>query len=154
VFGTIGTELVDVFIIAREGGPWLLNGRPQARTSGCLDLDFGFTPATKLFILRRLALAIGGKEQSSAVAQLVLPTLTLEPSEQRYKRLSAGDYVFAAGNGKQSSVFRVDQYQSVVHFPGLWERESVDGADVALGTPPGARLNTAPARLPKGAVAV
>jgi hypothetical protein len=154
VFGTIGTELVDVFITAREGGPWLLNGRPQSRTSGCLDLDFGFTPATKLFILRRLALAIGGKQHSNTVAQLVLPGLTLEPMEQRYQRLSAGDYVLAAGNAKQSTVLSVDQHQSVVLFPGLWERESSNGADAAHGTPPGARPTAASGRRPEEAVAV
>lgn len=130
VFGTIGAELVDVFIAsAGEGGPWLVDGRPQAGIAGCADLDFGFTPALKLFILRRLSIDRAGQERSSVVAHLALPGMTLEPMEQRYKRLSAVSCVFAVADARQSTVLRLDAQQAVAHYPGRWEREGLDGSE-------------------------
>jgi hypothetical protein len=145
-FGTIGTELVDAFITAVDGGPWLLAGRRQYRTAGCLDLDFGFTPATKLFILRRLASAIGGPERTATVAQLALPALTLEPMEQRYQRVTDVDYVFATGVSSQRTVLRVDRHHSVVHYPGLWERADLTGARAGQRSTPVARRSNGPGR--------
>ena len=143
-FGTIGTELVDVFITAVDGGPWLLDGRRQYRTAECIDLDFGFTPSTKLFILRRLACAIDGPERTTNVAQLVLPTLTLEPMEQRYQRVADVDYAFADGASRQRTVLRVDRHQSVVHFPGAWEREVLNGARAVQRSTLATRRTTVP----------
>ena len=145
-FGTIGTELVDVFIAAVDGGPWLLDGRRQYRTAECLDLDFGFTPATKLFILRRLASGIGGPARTATVAHLALPALTLEPMEQRYERVTDVDYVFAAGAATQRTVLRVDRHHSVVHFPGIWERADLNGDRPVQRSTPAPRRTTAPGR--------
>ena len=130
VFGTVGSGLVDAFIVAAAaGGHWLVDGRPHGGLAGCVDLDFGFTPALKLFILRRLAIDRAGQERSSAVAHLALPGMTLEPMEQRYKRLSAVSCVFAVADARQSTVLRLDAQQAVAHYPGRWEREGLDGSE-------------------------
>ena len=150
VFGTIGTELLDVFIsVPIDGGPWLRNGRAVPRSAGCIDLDLAFTPATKLLALRRLAIVRDGQEQSCRVAELALPALTLQPAKHRYKRLSAVDYVFAAEGSRQSSVLRVDRHQAVIHFPGCWEREARDAAEPVDGPPTSARRSSVPGPRPE-----
>jgi uncharacterized protein len=123
VFGTLGTELLDVFISAKDGEPWTVNGHAQPGTAGCIDLELGITPGTKLFTLRRLAMAVG-QEERFVTAHLVLADLSLEPIGQHYKRLSESDYLYGVAGLKQATLLRVDRDQSVIRWPGRYERES------------------------------
>jgi hypothetical protein len=52
---------------------------------GCIDLDFGFTPATNLLHLRRTGLA-EGQEADVNVAWFDVPAGALTMLPQRYKR--------------------------------------------------------------------
>jgi uncharacterized protein len=126
VFGTLGTELVDVFITAKDNEPWLVNGRAQPGTAGCIDLELDITPGTKLFALRRLAVAVGN-EEGIVAAHLVLPELSVEPIGQHYKRLSDSDYLYTVAGSKRATVLRVDGEHSVIRWPGRYERESATG---------------------------
>ena len=46
VAGWIGDQRCDVDVTRGEAGQWTLNGKAVNGLDECLDLDFGFTPAT------------------------------------------------------------------------------------------------------------
>ena len=58
VRGWVGSQAVHVTIVRRDEH-WLLNDAPVVGLDDCVDVDFGFTPATNLLQLRRIALAVG-----------------------------------------------------------------------------------------------
>src|SRR5262245_29943011 len=66
VSGYLGNKAVELRIRRTKGNRWEINGLHKKAATGCLDIDLGFTPATNLIVLRRLALKIG--EQAGAPA--------------------------------------------------------------------------------------
>jgi hypothetical protein len=64
VHGWVGARPLDFSVTRTPGGTWTFNGQTARHADGCVDLDFGFTPATNLFQLRRVALPVG---QAAAV---------------------------------------------------------------------------------------
>jgi hypothetical protein len=134
VFGTVGTRLVDLLVIRTDAG-WRLNGRLQPHLGSGVDLDLGFTPAAKLFTLRRLSLAVGGHAQVDGVAMRVDAVPILVPTRLACARLSEREYAFDSGDST-ATVVRVDRHGMVVDIPGRWARE--DGKPVARvpGPPP------------------
>jgi uncharacterized protein len=58
VRGWMGEHPVDVRITRLTQGIWKLNGQVVPDLDDCVDLDFGFTPATNLFQIRRIALEV------------------------------------------------------------------------------------------------
>src|SRR4030095_13210384 len=59
VSGWIGERDCELRITRTAEGLWTLNHNLIRDLEGCIDLDFGFTPATNLSQLRRMALEIG-----------------------------------------------------------------------------------------------
>src|SRR5262245_51353426 len=59
VHGWLGARPVDFRMTRTPDGLWTLNGQVVPHLEGCVDLDFGFTPATNLSQLRRVALQVG-----------------------------------------------------------------------------------------------
>src|SRR5204862_1795939 len=59
VEGWLGTQPVQSRIERLATGGFSLNGVQAANLADCLDVDLGFTPATNLIQLRRLALTAG-----------------------------------------------------------------------------------------------
>jgi hypothetical protein len=94
--------------------------RSRAILDGCADLDLGFTPATNLLQLRRLALA-PGQAADVAVAWLDVAGGTLEVLFQRYERRSTATYFYAAPRFDYSAVLIVDATGFIHRYPGLWE---------------------------------
>ena len=123
VRGWCGTEPVDVAILAAPGGRWHLNGTEQPAVSGCVDVDLGFTPATNLLQLRRVALDTG-QSADVPVAWLAFPELTLERLEQRYRRRDQGTYDYEAPGVPYEGLLRVNEVGFVTRYPGLWEAET------------------------------
>ena len=123
VRGSWGTERVDVTILAAPGGRWHLNGAEQPAVSGCIDVDLGFTPATNLLQLRRVALDIG-RTADVPVAWLAFPELTLERLEQRYRRLAQDTYDYQAPGVPYEAHLKVNELGFVTLYPGLWEVEA------------------------------
>jgi hypothetical protein len=120
VQGWLGPEPV-AFDIAHTGrGAWTLNGNVVPGLDGCADLDLGFTPATNLLQLRRLALA-PGQAADVAVAWLDVAGGTLEVLFQRYERRSTATYFYAAPRFDYSAVLIVDATGFIHRYPGLWE---------------------------------
>src|SRR5688572_26056529 len=83
VHGWIGPRSVACDFARTPEGVWTLNGARLAGLESCLDLDFGFTPATNLTQLRRLGLRIGDSSDVT-VAWLDATAGTLAILPQRY----------------------------------------------------------------------
>src|ERR1700749_4778570 len=56
ITGFVGERLIDYFV-SRKDGVWQLNGAALPGLAHLLDLDLGFTPATNIQQLRRVAMA-------------------------------------------------------------------------------------------------
>jgi hypothetical protein len=124
VCGWCDTERVDVAIVAGPGGQWHFNGVEQSAVRGCVDVDLGFTPATNLLQLRRVALDIG-QEATVPVAWFPFPDLTLARLEQRYRRLDQVTYEYQAPSvGYAAAPLHVNEIGFVTRYPGLWELEA------------------------------
>jgi uncharacterized protein len=91
VHGWVSTRPLDFRIARSEAGIWTLNGQVVPHLDECVDLDFGFTPATNLFQLRRVALQVG-EAADVLVAWLDVPVGTLDTLHQRYERRTAEGY--------------------------------------------------------------
>jgi uncharacterized protein len=81
-------------------GSWKVDGALTEPLDGCIDVDFGFTPATNTLQIRRLGLEVG-ESRTLPVAWLAFPALTVQPVVQTYTRLDAdrwryGDEDFTA----------------------------------------------------------
>jgi hypothetical protein len=119
VAGFVGKTPVDVHIQAM-GARWEVNGKDQPQIAGCLDVDLGFTPATNLLPLRRLALCVG-QEANAAAAYLVFPAMQFMLLPQRYKRLTRNAYDYEAPSFGYRGTLRVSPIGAVVEYPGLFQ---------------------------------
>ena len=89
---------------------------------GCLDLDLGFTPATNLTQLRRVALPVG-TGADIPVAWLDVPAGRLERLDQRYERRTVEGYWYAAPRFDYAALLQVSALGFVEQYPGLWAIE-------------------------------
>jgi hypothetical protein len=122
VTGWMGERLCDLRIGRTPGGVWTLNGEPAPNVEGCLDLDFGFTPATNLSQLRRIALEIG-EAADVPVAWLDVTAGTIAVLDQRYERRTAEAYWYEAPRFDYAALLEVHSSGLISHYPGLWEEE-------------------------------
>ena len=122
IHGYIGTKGIT-HDIRREGVRWLMNGVEMPQLDGCEDIDLGFSPATNLIPIRRLALKVGESAKVRA-AWLRFPELTLELLEQTYTRTSEDSYRYESGYGKFRRDLKVDANGMVLEYPDLWYAES------------------------------
>ena len=88
--------------------------------AGCLDVDLGFTPATNLLPIRRLALAIGQRAEARA-AYLAFPRLRLLVLPQIYRRLSATRYAYESPAHGYSATLHVTKIGAIADYPGVFE---------------------------------
>lgn len=122
VRGWLGPRRIALAVHRSVAGAWFLNGRGVRGLDACLDLDLGFTPATNLLQLRRIALA-EGETADVPVAWLDVAAGTLEPLAQRYERRSATTYWYEAPRFGYKALLEVDEDGFVRHYPDLWEME-------------------------------
>jgi uncharacterized protein len=120
VSGYIGKRTVDIRITSALSGGWRVNGVLSARVTGCLDVDLGFTPATNLTVLRRLALKIGQRADAPA-AYLQFPELRLVKLPQSYQRIGRTEYEYDAPTVGYSGKLKVSSIGAVKQYPGLFE---------------------------------
>jgi uncharacterized protein len=88
----------------------------------CIDLDFGFTPATNLLQLRRLSL-VQGQAVNNPVAWFDVFAGTLEILNQCYERRSEAAYWYEATKFDYTAVLEVTPTGFIHSYPGLWEAE-------------------------------
>jgi hypothetical protein len=120
VHGFIGTTAVDLGIRARGGGCWSIDGEVRLGPSPCIDLDLGFTPATNLIAIRRLALRVGERAEAPA-AYVEFPRMRLVELPQLYHRTSRTTFDYQAPSVGYRGELRVSRIGAVVHYPGLFE---------------------------------
>lgn len=113
-------EAVRVDIARTAAGAWTLGGVDVPGLDDCLDLDLGFTPATNLLPIRRLALAVGAAADAPA-AWLRTAAGTLGRLAQRYERRTPASYAYEAPALGYAVTLEIDASGFVVRYPGLWE---------------------------------
>jgi hypothetical protein len=121
VDGWVGTRPVRVRVRRLASG-WEVNGVPSDEARACADLDLGFTPATNVLQLRRMALDVG-RDARLDVAWLDVPSCELDVLAQRYARRSATTYWYEAPRFEYAALLEVGPSGFVVRYPGLWEAE-------------------------------
>jgi hypothetical protein len=122
VHGWIGPRSIEISVVRTEGGDWTLNGATVEGLAHCMDLDFGFTPATNLLQLRRLALA-EGQVVDAPVAWLDVSTGVLDVLPQRYERRGPATYWYEAPRFDYAALLEVTATGFVRRYPGLWEAD-------------------------------
>jgi uncharacterized protein len=120
VQGWIGRQLVALDIRHQASRCWTINGEPQPVDKEVVDLDLGFTPATNLIAIRRLAIGIGETVPAPA-AYLELPATTLRTLEQTYRRVDARRLAYASPGHDYEAELITTPEGLVVLYPGLFE---------------------------------
>lgn len=120
VAGFVGTTPIDVRIRSTAAGRWEVDGQDNPRLAGCLDVDLGFTPATNLLPLRRLALEVGQAAEAPA-AWLAFPAMQFTVLPQRYKRLSLTEYDYESPSLGYRATLQVSSIGAIIQYPGLFE---------------------------------
>jgi hypothetical protein len=128
VQGWLGSQSIAFTITRTPEGAWTLNGAAVQGLHECVDLDLGFTPATNLFQLRRLALA-DAQAADVPVAWLDVAAGTLDLLHQRYERRSQTTYRYEAPRFGYAATLEVSPMGFVHKYPGLWEAESFTDTD-------------------------
>ncbi len=122
VRGWLGADSVDFSITRASTGVWTINAVVVPDLEDCVDLDFGFTPATNLPQLRRLALEVGqAGDAPAAWLDVAAGTLTLLP--QRYERRTEATYWYEAPTAQYAALLEVAPTGFIGRYPGLWEAE-------------------------------
>ena len=121
--GWVGDRPINLRIARTPEGIWTLDGQAVPNLDGYIDLDFGFTPATNLFQLRRVALQVG-QAADVPVAWLDVPACTLERLHQRYERRTAETYWYESPQFDYFALLEVGKAGFVEKYPNLWERVS------------------------------
>lgn len=122
VRGWLGAQSVEFNIARSTKGTWTLNGAAVSGLESCIDLDLGFTPATNLLPLRRLALAEGQTTDVPA-AWLDVMSGTLERLLQRYERRAEDTYWYEVRSVDYAALLEVSPSGFIRNYPGLWEVE-------------------------------
>lgn len=120
----IGDREIELSVSVDVEQRWHVNGTACPAVAGCIDIDLGFSPATNLLPIRRLALSIG-KEAEVRAAWLPLPSLVFEVLPQMYRREGETTYRYESGGGTFVRELRVNAAGFVTSYPGLWQAERV-----------------------------
>lgn len=123
VRGWLGAQDIDFKITRTTAGVWTLNGAVVPGLENYVDLDLGFTPATNLPQLRRVALT-EGQAANVPVAWLDVPAGTLEVLPQRYERRTETTYWYEAPSVNYARLLEVTSTGFIRRYPDLWEMET------------------------------
>lgn len=117
--GWIGGESFDLTI--EHTDTWLLNGKRVPGLDHCLDLDYGFTPATNFTQLRRVALNVGEAADVN-VAWIDVPSAQLTFLSQRYERRTEQTYWYESPTANYAAELVMAANGFTLSYPGLWEQ--------------------------------
>ncbi|HYE43046.1 MAG TPA: putative glycolipid-binding domain-containing protein [Caulobacteraceae bacterium] len=120
VRGWIGDATVEADIRRGPQG-WTLNGEDQPQVEGCLDLDYGFTPATNRLQMSRAAIGVGQTVDFDVAWFDGEGGLRRLP--QTYERLTPTTYRYASPDGDYRAVLEMDDNGFVTHYPTLWRAQ-------------------------------
>jgi hypothetical protein len=120
VSGYLGKKAIDARIVAAGAGRWRVDGALLADLEGCIDVDLGFTPATNLLAIRRLALQVGQHAEAPA-AYLEFPKMRFTRLPQRYERIGRSEYAYESPTFGYAGILQVTASGAVVSYPDLFE---------------------------------
>lgn len=123
VRGWVGNETIDTQLAVDADRRWRLNGQECPEVAGCIDLDLNFSPSTNLLPIRRLGLT-AGQEAEVRAAWLRFPSFTLEPLNQRYRRVDATTYRYESAGGAFVTELQVNEAGLVTLYPNFWQVEA------------------------------
>jgi hypothetical protein len=121
--GHVGGQPVSLEIERSSTAVWSIGGVEVPALESCEDIDLGFSPATNLLPIRRLALPVGAHAIARA-AWIRFPELTAEVLVQSYSHVSADRYVYESAGGAFRRELQVDAFGCVIDYPGLWRAEA------------------------------
>jgi uncharacterized protein len=104
--------------IARTTAGWMMNGRDFGMAD-VLDLDLGFTPATNMVQLKRIALAIGD-EADFDVAWFDAGSDRIERLPQQYRRVTGSEYDYRSPTFDYRETLQLAPNGFAQEYPGLW----------------------------------
>ena len=105
--------------IRRDDAGWRLNGVAVEGLEHLVDLDYGFTPATNILQLSRIALA-PGQRADVPVAWFDLDSASLIELPQSYERRSEISYWYEAPTVPYRALLEIAPNGFVQSYPGLW----------------------------------
>jgi uncharacterized protein len=105
--------------ISRDNAGWRLNGVRVDGLGHLVDLDYGFTPATNVLQLSRLALEPGQRAEVP-VAWFDLDSASLVELPQTYSRRSQASYWYEAPTVPYRALLEIAPNGFVLSYPGLW----------------------------------
>lgn len=114
-----------VTLIADDERRWWVDGVRRPDLDGCLDVDVAATPLTNTFPIRRLARALVGEEVTTQVAWVAVPSLSVGPVVQSYRRLPDVDGLATweyRDDAHGRFALRVDEDGVVVDYEGFARR--------------------------------
>lgn len=120
--GFVGSRQVS-HTIERVGDIWTLDGRAVTGLAAFVDIDFGFTPATNMQLLRRAAPAVGDTLNVSVV-WFDIDQDTLIELPQRYSRRDETTYWYESPTAAYEGLLELAPNGFAKSYPGLWEIES------------------------------
>ena len=111
--------------LTAEDGRWRdEKGAEIEAFRGCVDVDLSWSPSTNTLPIRRLELAVGQAEATTA-AWIRFPELTLEPLPQEYLRLAERRYRYSSARGSFVAELDVDESGLVSRYGNIWSRAVV-----------------------------
>jgi hypothetical protein len=120
VSGHSGGNDIELKIHPIDGKLWQIGTSQTPMTTDCLDIDLGFTPATNMVAIRRLALRVG-QEAEAPAAWLNYKTMRLTTLPQRYRRIDKARFQYQAPTVGYSGVLQVSTIGAIVSYPGLFK---------------------------------
>ncbi|HEY3622302.1 MAG TPA: putative glycolipid-binding domain-containing protein [Roseiarcus sp.] len=120
--GIISSFLGDKTVqyeIQRDNTGWRLNGLRVEGLEHLVDLDYGFTPATNVLQLSRVALKPGQRAEVPVV-WFDLDTASLTELPQSYERRSEASYWYEAPTVPYQGLLEIAPNRFVQSYPGLW----------------------------------
>jgi uncharacterized protein len=120
--GVISGFLVDQTVqyeIRRDSAGWRLNGLRVEGLEHLADLDYGFTPATNVLQLSRIALRPNQRAEVPVV-WFDLDSASLTELPQTYERRGEASYWYEAPTVPYQGFLEIAPNGFVQSYPGLW----------------------------------
>jgi hypothetical protein len=118
ISGSSGRQTVQ-HEIRRDDAGWRLNGVRVAGLEHLVDLDYGFTPATNVLQLSRIALK-QGQQAEVPVVWFDLDSASLIELPQSYERRGEASYWYEAPTVAYEGLLEIAPNGFVQSYPGLW----------------------------------
>jgi hypothetical protein len=112
----------EIRLESDAAGSWLVDGKPTAYLSGCVDVDLEASACTNALPVNRLKMEVGQAAETPAV-YVRARDLQVDRLEQRYERLpNAGErarYDYSAPRFDFRAVLVYDEFGLVLDYPGI-----------------------------------